>query len=114
MLQPAFFAAILGAGPARRPMAAVMGYQVELRAIHGNFGSPMSSKDPFGSVDAPTAAWILEALGGLLGLPLCTDCHLPPFAGASLWSHAAESGANGGVAARERVLIKEIFAQSSL
>lgn len=36
--------------------------------------------------------------------------YISPFAGASLWSHAKRSGANCGVAAGERFLIKEILA----
>jgi len=51
--------------------------------------------------------------GGLEGVSAFVQrlvTYISPFAGASLWSHAKRSGANCGVAARERFLIKEILA----
>ena len=65
------------------------------------------SKDPFGSVDAPTAAWILEVWDGCpcvsqqkVALHVVSCCPT----GASVWPNGAEPCSNCGVAARECLL----------
>lgn len=77
------------------------------------------SKDPFGSVDAPTAAWILEVWDGCPMLPLpvtAQSClavlHVVSFcpAGAFVWPNGAEPCSNCSVAARECLLEQQAIA----